>query len=257
MPRVTRLYHYPVKSLAGVAANRLELSPRGPEWDREWMLVDPAGKFLTQRTLPKMARIQPSLEPDSLRLSAGAASISVPLRSSGPRRKVVVWEDACEALDEGDAPAAWLSDFLGTQCRLVRIAPDFRRTVHPSGVWTAFADGGPVLVVSEESLADLGRRAGRVFEVERFRPNVVVSGGAPWTEDGWTTLTAGGLVMAAAKACSRCAIVTLDPRTGAGGPEPLKTLAAFRRGADGGVDFGIYCVPSGDGALSVGDELTA
>lgn len=257
MLRVTRLFHYPVKSLAGITIDRLELSPRGPKWDREWMLVDPAGKFLSQRTFPKMARIQPSLTPDSLLLTAGVSSISVPLASSGPRRKVVVWKDACDGLDEGDAASSWLSDFLSTPCRLVRIAPDFRRIVHPSGVWTAFADGGPVLVITEESLADLSRRAGLAFEAERFRPNVVVSGAPAWAEDGWKALTGGGVTLHAAKACSRCAITTLDPVTGEGGPEPLKTLATFRRGSDGGVNFGVYCVPEGDAVLSVGDSLSA
>lgn len=257
MPRVTRLFHYPVKSLAGVSCDRLELSRRGPKWDREWMLVGPDGKFLSQRTVPKMARIRAAVGADSLILTSGAASISVALRSSGPRRRVVVWNDACDALDEGDAVAAWLSDFLGTACRLVRIAPDFRREIpYPEG-WTAFADGGPVLVVTEESLADLGRRAGRPFEAERFRPNVVVSGAAAWAEDDWATLKGEGSLLHAAKACSRCAITTLDPKTGEGGPEPLKTLATFRRGQDGGVDFGVYCVPDGDGALAVGETLTA
>ncbi|TPW21665.1 MAG: hypothetical protein FD126_456 [Elusimicrobia bacterium] len=224
MLRVTRLFYYPVKSLGGVACDRLELSRRGPKWDREWMVVGPDGAFLSQRALPRMARIQPSLEPDSLRLSAGAASISVPLRSAGPRRQVVVWDDPCQALDEGDAAAAWLSDFLGTACRLVRIAPDFKREIpYP----------------------------------DRFRPNVVVAGAPAWAEDGWKSLRGGGALLHAAKACSRCAITTLDPVTGEGGPEPLKTLASFRRGEDGGVNFGVYCVPEGDAALSVGETLTA
>ncbi len=257
MLRVPRLFYYPVKSLAGVASDRVDLSRRGPKWDREWMLVGPDGKFLSQRTVPKMGRVQTSIQADSLRLSAGAASVSVPLSTSGPRRRVVVWNDPCDALDEGDAVAAWLSDFLGTTCRLVRIAPDFRRAIpYPDG-WTAFADGGPVLVVTEESLADLGRRAGRAFEAERFRPNVVVSGSPAWAEDGWKTLKGERSLLHAAKACSRCAITTLDPKTGEGGPEPLKTLATFRRGEDGGVDFGVYCVPEGDGALAVGGTLTA
>lgn len=257
MPRVARLFYYPVKSLGGIETKRLELTPRGPKWDREWMVVGPDGRFLSQREHPRMGRVATALEGGSLRLSTGGASLSVPFEARGARRRVVVWDDPCDALDAGDEAAAWLSEFLGTPCRLVRFAPDFRRAVAGGAAETAFADGGPVLVVSEESLADLGRRAGRAFEAERFRPNVVVAGTPAWAEDGWTALKADGLTLRSAQACARCAIVGLDPATGAAGPEPLKTLASFRRGAEGGVDFGVYCVPEGAGTLSVGDALRA
>ena len=260
--RVTRLLYYPVKSLGGVEAARLELSRRGPRFDREWMVVAPSGRFLSQREHPRMALVRVALGPDALTLSAaGRPDLAVPLTAAArPRRGVVVWDDRCEALDEGEAPADWLSGFLSTPCRLVRIAPEFRRPLEDGfrrpGDWTAFADGFPLLAVTEESLADLGRRAGRVFEAERFRPNIVVAGAQAWSEDRWKVLRSGSLVLRAAKPCSRCSITTLDPRSAQGGPEPLRTLAGFRR-KEGAVLFGVNLVPESDGALRVGDPLTA
>ena len=249
---MTRLFYYPVKSLAGVETRTLQLTRRGPAWDREWMLVDAAGTFLSQRTLPRMCLLRTALEKDALRLEfPGASPLRVSLGLEGkPRRRVVVWDEGGDAFDEGDAAAGRLSAFLAAPCRLVRFAPGFSRREH-----AAFADDHPLLVVNAASLADLGRRAGRDFEAERFRPNIVVTGAPAWSEDGWTTLARKGLVLRAAKPCARCAITTVDPATGERGPEPLKTLASFRRGADGDVLFGVNCAPEAAGRLRVGDEL--
>lgn len=263
MPVVTRLFRYPVKSLAGIEENRLELSRRGPRYDREWMLVDRAGAFLSQRTLPRMCLVETALSKEALTLGVpGRPPLSVPLeRARRVAARVTVWGEACDACDEGDAAADWLSGFLGESCRLVRVDPAFRRPLDPAhsgpGEWTAFADGFPLLAATEESLAELNRRAGRDFEVERFRPNIVVRGCAAWAEDAWKSLRRGRLVMRAVKPCARCAITTVDRRTGETGPEPLRTLAAFRRGTGGGVLFGMNLVPEGDGALALGDELDA
>lgn len=260
--RVTRLFYHPVKSLAGVETDSLELTRRGPRFDREWMVVDPAGRFVTQRERPRMALVRTAVGAEALTLSAaGLPDLAVPLEARGrPRRGVTVWDDRCEALDEGEAAAGWLSGFLGTPCRLVRIAPGFRRPLEEDarrpGDWTAFADGFPLLAVTEESLEDLGRRAGRAFEAERFRPNIVVGGVPAWSEDGWKSLRAGGLVMRAVKPCERCSITALDPRTAESGPEPLRTLAGFRR-KEGAVLFGMNLVPESGGVLNVGDAAAA
>lgn len=260
---VTRLFRYPVKSLAGIEETRLKLTRRGPSLDREWMLVDQSRGFLSQRHLPRMCLVETALSPTVLTLCApGRDTLLVPLkRLPSPKVRVSVWGEPCDAFDEGNAAADWLSAFLGKPCRLVRIDADFRRPLDAErsrpGDWTAFADGFPLLVAAEESLADLGRRAGREFEVERFRPNIVVRGAEAWAEDGWKYLRRGSLVLRAAKPCERCAITTVDRRTAESGPEPLRTLAAFRRAADGGVLFGVNLVPENEGALAVGDELGA
>lgn len=258
---VTRLFYYPVKSLGGIETDRLEISRRGPRFDREWVVTGPGGDFLTQRQHPRMCLISCSLSAQTLRLSCdGRQDLDIRLERSGRTRVTVsVWGDACRAFDEGDAAAGWLSAFLGTPCRLARIDPVFRRPLEDGyrrpGDWTAFADGFPLLAVTEESLADLGRRAGKAFEAERFRPNIVLKGAPAWDEDAWKALRAGSLTLRAAKPCSRCSIPTLDPRTAQAGPEPLRTLAGFRR-KEGAVLFGMNLVPESDGALRVGDPLS-
>ncbi|MBI5596039.1 MAG: MOSC domain-containing protein [Elusimicrobia bacterium] len=259
---VSRLFVYPVKSLAGIESDSLSVGFRGPRFDREWVVVGPDGVFLSQRKHPRMCLIACRLAEAALTLSAaGRPDLAVSLEAPGRARVTAsVWGDACAALDEGDAAAAWLTAAIGAPCRLARIAPGFRRRLEEPygrpGDWTAFADGFPLLAVTEESLADLGRRAGRTFEPERFRPNIVVRGGPAWSEDAWSVLRAGGVALRAAKPCERCAITTVDPRTGESGAEPLKTLAGFRR-RGGGVLFGMNLVPVSEGVLRVGDALSA
>lgn len=260
MPVITRLLYYPVKSLAGIAASELDLTPRGFVFDREWMLVDEAGAFITQRFYPRLCLVKTGFDSSCLTLSAdGFGELRVPLeRTERSRRMVTVWKDACEALDEGDAAAQWLSSFAGVSCRLVRIAPEFRRLIKERfarpGDWTAFADGYPVLGMTEESLADLSARCGQALEAERFRANIVLSGQEAWAEDQWSELRFGSLALRAAKPCARCAITTVDPKTGVMGPEPLRGLAQFRREPDGRVLFGVNLIPDGSGQLRVGQK---
>jgi uncharacterized protein len=258
---VARLFIHPVKSLGGIELSELAISARGPKWDREWMVVGEDGTFLTQRQRPKMALIKTELEYDGLTLAFGGASLRVPLERSRALRRVTVWKDSFEAEDQGDEAARWLTEAIGVSCRLVRYPENHRRAITErfaqAGDWTAFADGYPLLAILEESLDDLSRRCGRTLEAERFRPNLVLRGAPAWSEDGWKTLKAAGLSLRAAKPCARCAITTVDPKTAETGPEPLKTLAEFRRGPDGGVLFGVNVIPDGPGRLRVGWEIAA
>lgn len=243
---VARLFYYPVKSLAGVEAPALEVGAHGPAWDREWMLVDGRGAFLSQRTFPRLCLLRPALEERALRLELpGTGPLRAPLSVDGhPRRRVTLWDEPAEALDEGDGPAETLSRFLGAPCRLVRRLPGAR----------GFPDDAPVLLAGEESLADLNARLAAPLPMERFRPNVVVRGAAAYAEDSWTALAAGGLRLRVSHPCPRCAITTVDPATGETGPEPLRTLAAYRR-ARGQVLFGVYCAPQGSGTLRAGQAV--
>jgi len=262
---VTALHVYPVKSCAGVALARAEVGPRGIRQDREYMVVEAAtGAFLTPRELPRMALIRPALADGRLRLEApGMPPIGVaPVPDGeGEAREVVVWKDACRAVDQGDEVAAWLGEFLGIDCRLVRMADDHVRRVDPAYATgerdqVGFADGYPFLLISEESLADLNGRLAEPLPMNRFRPNLVVAGGgAPFLEDGWRRVRIGGLGFAVVKPCARCAITTTDQATGARGKEPLRTLATFRRG-ERGVLFGQNLIHDGEGEIAVGDRVT-
>ena len=260
---VTALYRYPIKSCAGTPLDRAELDPRGIRHDREYLIVAAAtGHFLTQRELPRMALIHPAIDGDALRIAApGMPTIAVRPLHEGEARQVTVWRDACPAVDQGPEVAAWLSAFLGTDCRLVRMADDHVRRVDPAYATSerdqvGFADGYPLLLISQESLADLNARLPEPLPMNRFRPNVVVAGGgAPYVEDGWRRLRIGPVDFAVVKACARCTITTTDQQTAERGKEPLRTLAKYRRGRRG-VLFGQNLIHAAAGELRIGDGVT-
>lgn len=265
---ITGLHIYPVKSCRGISLPEAELTARGLAYDREWMVVDAEDRFLTQRALPRMALIETAFTTDVLRLSAPGLSnrLDVPLLTHNLTRcRVRVWRDDCDALDEGPAAAAWLSDFLGTPARLVRFDPAQRRLSNHE--WTRgadaenrFSDGYPVLVVSEESLDDLNRRLDVPLPMNRFRPNIVIRGIGPHGEDGLHSLSADDFEIRLVKPCERCRITTTDQATAEVGVEPLQSLAAYRRDERlNGVTFGMNgIVTTGAGAwLTAGMKVTA
>ncbi|WP_282038233.1 MOSC domain-containing protein [Halomonas alimentaria] len=276
--KITQLNIYPVKSLGGIALDTAELTAEGLAWDRRWMVVDDVGRFVTQRQLPAMARIRVHLEADALVLShPEAAPLRVPLAVGAlPRIPVYVWEDRCEALDEGAEARDWLGavlgDWRGSGLRLVRFAPEQRRAVEPhylapgERAHTGFADGYPLLVVSEGSLDEVNRRlAAKGLDpvpMSRFRPSLVVDDAAPFAEDGWDTLTAadGAWRLGLRKPCQRCKITTVDQHSGeiAVPGEPLRTLVEMStRAAPGGYFGQNAIVLEGEGTrLSVGDDIT-
>jgi uncharacterized protein YcbX len=234
--------------------------------DRRWMVVRSDGGFLSQREFPKLACVVPEVQLDEgLLLTAdGQAALKVDSPSAaGTQIAVRIWDDTLLARDAGDEAAAWLSRVLGTSARLVRQDADHRRALKrdpgaPRGVSAAFADAYPFLLISEASLQELNRRLAEPLPMNRFRPNIVISGGEAFAEDSWKNLHIGGARFALVSPCSRCAITTTDQYRGVrAGKEPLRTLARFRR-LDGGsaVYFGqnlVHLDPTG--TLRVGDEV--
>jgi uncharacterized protein YcbX len=267
---LSSLIIYPVKGLRGFAVNAAEVDALGLVGDRRFLIVDETGGFFTQRTLPRMALVATALSTDTLTLSAdGARSIRV-ARASDPRaalRTVTVWKsEGLRAEDCGDAPAAWLGDFLGVKCRLVRIGPAFRRPVLKSAAQSGdtfhFADGAPFLVISEASLADLNARLAARGEdalpMNRFRPNLVVAGCGAYAEDTWLRFRIVEVLFRAAGQSSRCIVTTTDQLTAERGTEPLRTLATYRRDAEDPTDvnFGQNVIhETKSGTLRVGDAV--
>ena len=260
--RVAALNVYPVKSCAGIGQEHVRTAPRGlvastpsgTVGDREWMIVDGGGTFVTQREYPRLALIGTTLEDGALILCVpGSAALTVSLeRCRGATREVVVWRSRVRAHDAGDDAAAWLSSALGADLRLVRFDPSDRRLCNPdfagdSGAHTAFADGYPLLVVAESSLADLNARlaagGSRALPMNRFRPNIVLAGLEPFAEDHIDTLSIDGVTIKLVKPCTRCQITTTDQDTGQVGAEPLATLRGFRMNERlGGVAFGVNAI---------------
>lgn len=237
------------------------MGPRGIVGDRSFMLVDADGRFLTQRAFPRMALIEPALGENSLTLSApGQESVAIPVLEDGERRAVSVWNDRSEAVDQGEAAAVWASTFLGARCRLVRMADDAVRAVDrdfavSEGDQLGFADGYPFLLTSEASLADLNARMAAPVAMNRFRPNIVVSGTEAFAEDAWRRVRVGAIAMAVVKPCARCVITTTDQATAKRGTEPLRTLATYRQVHGEGVMFGQNLIHQSAGVLRVGDAV--
>jgi hypothetical protein len=262
--QVTELNIYPVKSTRRIALSESEVLPRGLPWDRRWMLVDASGKFITGRQHPGLATVQTEIGDNVLHIHAdGRDSLSLPLV---PRERrvveVTVWKDSVDALLAGSEADAWFSDFLGLDCRLVQMTDDISRGVNPdygrAGDQVSFADGFPLLLISEASLTDLNSRLDQPVEMRRFRPNLVIDGDLAYAEDGWRRIRVGAVEFEGVKNCSRCVFTTIDPDTGEKSPdmEPLRTLSSYRRRPEGGVYFGQNLIPRGAGVIRVGDSVT-
>ena len=265
------LHIYPVKSLRGLAADTAEVDALGLLGDRRFLVVDPAGNFMTQRSVARMALVAASIDGSALTLrSAGLRDLRI-RRAPDPDARLVavrVWKsEGLRAEDCGGAPASWLSKALGTPCRLVRIGPAFSRPVRPEaarpGDLVGFADAFPFLATSEGSLAELNRRIREAGEgtvpMDRFRPNLVIGGCGPFEEDSWRRIRIGAVVFRVGGPCIRCAITATDQQTGERGAEPLRTLATFRRDPEepSSVRFGQNLVhESKSGSLRVGDPVT-
>jgi uncharacterized protein YcbX len=259
--RVSALNWYPVKSCRGAPLSEAVVGARGIVGDRSFMLVDEDGRFLSQREFPRMALIEPRLEESALTFTVpGLQRFSVPVLRDGKRCDVSVWRDRCEAVDQGDAAADWASAFLGVRCRLVRMADDVVRAVDrdfavSDADQVAFADGYPFLLTSDESLADLNGRMAAPLPMDRFRPNIVVTGAAPFAEDCWRRVRIGEIAFAVVKPCARCVITTTNQATAERAQEPLRTLATYRQVRGKGVMFGQNLIHESTGVIRVGDPV--
>ncbi len=279
MVEISQVNVFPVKSLRGIALQSTTLGVRGLAFDRHWMITDISGRFVTQRELQTMATIAVRLSAQALVLEHESA---VPLVLSlapadGRQVEVTVWNDRCVATDEGEAASRWLTNVLGMwrggPLRLVRFAASHRRPVDAHDLrgeqsHTAFADGFPFLVTSESSLAALNSRLAaqgiQPVTMDRFRPNIVLRGLAPFEEDRLVSLqyTDGRYALELRKPCSRCAITSIDQVTGevVVSREPLRTLMAMKTQPElPGAYFGQNAsLLAGEGeSITVGDTLIA
>lgn len=253
---------YPIKSLRGNAVTEALVEKRGLRHDRRWMITDREGMFLTQREFPRMALIAVDVGEEQVVLTApGMDELTIPQRPvDGPRRQVTVWNSTVEAAEYPDDVNQWLSEAIGGECVLFGMPAEAERHVNPlfdrGDDLVSFADGYPLLLIGEGSLAELNRRiaastqqdlpprpsatspkqGGEHFgplPMKRFRPNLVVAGSEPFEEDRWSRIRVGEAVFRVVRPCARCAITTVDPDRGEfDGKEPLKTLATFRMAKD-------------------------
>lgn len=262
MLTLTQINLFPIKSLGGIRVGSVALTNRGLQYDRRWMLVDSKGNFLTQRTLPVMSQLQVSLQPDNLVVTdrrEHGAPLTVPMLLNGENRiRATVFGDTCDAWSYSTTINSWFTRRLGVDCRLVYMPDDADRPVDKAfrrnQEQVSFADGFPALIIGESSLGDLNARLDAPVTMDRFRPNLVFSGGEPFAEDLWRHVKIGEAEFYGVKLCARCVLTTVDPVTSQVGPEPLKTLATYRK-QERGVMFGQNLLHGSDGEIAVGDRI--
>lgn len=271
---VASLHIYPIKSLGGFSVKEARTTDRGFEHDRRWMLVNENGRFITQREVPSMACLHCSMLAGGFRVTdiRDGSVIDLPWEiGSGTRGQASVFSDTVEVLNAPAELTAWFSEKIQLPCKLVFMPDDSKRAVDPTyanGI-TSLSDGFPYLIVSQASLDDLNSRIrsspdhptdrSSDLGMERFRPNIVIAGGTAFQEDGWKEITIGDARFSLVKPCGRCAIPTIDQRTGEKGKEPTRTLATFRkRVTEAGavkVEFGMNAMAIAGGQLNSGDPI--
>ncbi len=259
---VAQLWIYPVKSLKGIRVGNARVAARGLDHDRRFVVVDPEGAFLTQRELSAMATVWTAIEAGELRLSSpDFDEVAVPLEPEGGEPlQAEVWNSVTPALAPSREADRWLSEVLGRPCRLAYMPASTRRESNVRyagpGRLVGYADGYAHLVVSEASLEALNARLGRPVPIDRFRPNLVLSGTTAFEEDGWRDFSAGTARFRMAKPCGRCQVTTTDQSTGeVTGPEPLETLGRWRPSEEFGARFGMNAVTIVEGELREGDAV--
>lgn len=254
------IHIHPVKSLGGFAVQRVRLTDRGLEHDRRWMLVDPQGRFLSQRECPEMACLHtaPATEGFTVTDVRSGSVIHLPWElEGGSPVHAQVWNDAVDLLLADHGVHGWFSEALQ---RPVQLAFMPQHTVRITDrtyaeVPVALNDAFPALIISQASLDDLNARLATPVPMERFRPNLVVAGGAAFQEDEWRTVRIGSVRFRLVKPCARCVIPNTDQRIGVRQKEPLRTLASYRT-VGNKVLFGMNATFDGPGSLHVGDPVT-
>jgi uncharacterized protein YcbX len=236
---VAGLNIFPIKSAGAVPVVQAELTRDGLRHDREFMLVRPDGRHLSQREVPGLALLRPDYDGGKLIVHTPLAAAPLVCEAlDGPALDVTVHRRPCQGMDQGDEAAGWFSETLGLACRLVAL----------------------VSVLSDESLDDLNRRMDARLPMARFRPNIVLHGLGPYGEDPVTRLRGDGVEIELIRPCGRCVIINTDQDTARRSPEPLRALARYRAERFGGtreIMFGRLGVPRALGTLRVGDELAA
>ena len=260
--KISELFIYPIKSLPGISLQQARITPKGFEHDRRWMLVDENNMFMSQREIPQMTQLIVAVEDNGLRITHRVTGewtlIPFNYPKSNPTAQVTIWDDVCTAKFVSDEVYEWFSKMIGIKCRLVYMPDDSMRIVDQRYAIeesvTSFSDAYPFLIIGQASLDELNSRLTEPLPMDRFRPNIVFTGGEPFEEDLIGHFTIGNIDFYGVKLCARCIMTTIDQEKGSKGKEPLKTLASYRF-KNNKILFGQNLVHKGDGVVAVGDQL--
>jgi len=261
MLRVSQLHIYPIKSLGGIALDKAQVTDRGFQYDRRWMLVDYNNQFISQRDVHQMALLKPSLTDKGVKVthSVKQSSYTIPFDAvKNEFAEVTIWDDTCTGQFVSNEADEWFTSMLEMPCRLVYMPDqthritDQRYTSEDS--ITSFSDAYPFLLIGQSSLDDLNSKLTEKLPMNRFRPNIVFTGGGPYEEDMMHTFTIADITFHGVKLCARCVMTTIDQENGTSGKEPLKTLARYRL-KNKKIMFGQNLSHEGSGEITIGDEL--
>lgn len=260
MLQVSKLFIYPIKSLGGISVSVAVVTDRGLQFDRRWMLVDENNQFMTQRSFSEMALLQTHLTNEALKVSQkkSGESVMVPFEPAGKTISVQVWSNRCKAIIVDTGLNEWFSDVLGKTCQLVYMPDTTKRRVDgryaTQNEITTFTDGYPFMMIGQSSLDHLNQSLKEKLPINRFRPNIVFTGGVPHEEDTWAHFSIGKIDFYGVKLCSRCVITTINQDTIEKGKEPLKTLSSYRM-KNNKIYFGQNLLHQGNGNIHVGDSI--
>lgn len=258
---IAELNIYPVKSTAQVKLKKSAVLPTGLELDREWLLVDQNKELVTARAYPRLLQVRTGMEKNKLKITIPLESFSFQSESAGEEVILQFFNEQLNGFTYSSAASQWFSDYLGIECQLIHQKEVFRPMLEKRGGELGdrvnFGDEAPILLIGQGSLDDLNSRLEHPVTMGHFRPNIVISGTDPYEEDDWKMIRIGSCEFKVAQVCRRCVFTTIDPvtheksKTG----EPLRTLAGYRKVADGGVAFGMHLIPRKFGEIRVGDTL--
>jgi uncharacterized protein YcbX len=250
---------YPIKGLGGIHSQEWQAQYAGFKYDRRWMLVDENHQFVTQRSLPQMALFSQNIIDDNLVISYHGASVQISVEDHTSQIiHTKVWDDDAVTVSCSDEISAWFSEMLHKKVQLVKILNDQSRkhTVQASGktVDVSLADGYPYLVASEQSLQMLNEKLSSPIQMDRFRPNLVVTADYGHHEDTWPGMKIGNAVFENIKPCGRCNVITIDQQNAHINTEPLKILNQYRK-AGNSVNFGTNMICTQEDVIRVGDTI--
>jgi uncharacterized protein YcbX len=258
---LSEIWVYPIKSLGGIRLAKAKVMEKGFQYDRRWMLIDENNRFMTQRVQNSMALFKQTIDSSTLTIQFRDDVLKMPLNTSVIEEPILsnVWDDSVTVFEVSKEYSDWFSHHLDFKCRLVSFPESYSRPVDVrykiNDEQVSLADAYPFLIIGQSSLDDLNSRLEVPVPMNRFRPNLVFTGGQPYEEDEWKSFTIGNNRFAGVKPCARCVLTTVNQDTAEKGKEPLLTLSKYRRQGEK-VLFGQNVLAIDHNEIHEGDEIS-
>ncbi len=259
--RLSEIWIYPIKSLGGIRLHSSRVLGKGLAFDRRWMLIDETNTFMSQRINAELALFKLQPVTDGFIISFQEKSLRLSFQNEYLPEKITarVWDDEVQVHEVSKAHSCWFSEQVGFNCKLVAFPEEHGRKVDPrygdENDHVSLADGYPFLIIGQASLDDLNSRLPEPILMNRFRPNLVFTGGSPFEEDAWANFTIGKNRFKGVKPCARCVLITVNQENAEKGKEPLATLSTYRK-RDNKIYFGQNVLAIDHYEIHEGDEIT-